>query len=399
MKHGIGFTTVAVVFGAVIIAPALNAQGRQCSGNGDVIGSFGFSASRSGFALIGATAAGPNSPAGTGPLIPVGATPPGTIGATIIPFPVTPPGTTAATVVGSNTSIGHLLAGIENPNVFSSIGRVFADGMGNLYSSPTNGLMTNILVGSYNVTTGCYITMTLTDPFVTTSGSTTVTTSSTGTQVTLDGFVSLNGSELDMVGFNGALITFKKTAQAGNCDNTSLSGNYTVIGNGFYLASAGNGITTTTGGTTTGGATGTTTPGTTTPTPLCTNPAGATTTTGTTTACVGAFNSGVTGTAGTPFTVLGRFVASGNGILTSDAAGQLAPVGLNITGSYSVSADCTGTAHFVDQGGVTRNISFVLVNRAAECFVGASPQSSTRQELDFVFNDPGVFGGGSAQLE
>src|SRR5450756_157834 len=98
MKQGIGFGTVAGVLlaGSVLLAPAL--QARQCSGNGDVVGSYGFTGSRSGFFLLGATAAGPNSPSGSGPMIPV---------------PVTPPGTSGTTVAftGSNTGIGNLLSG------------------------------------------------------------------------------------------------------------------------------------------------------------------------------------------------------------------------------------------------------------------------------------------------
>ena len=72
----IRFTSVTtLLLGAIISAPVL--QARQCTGNGDVIGSFGFSASRSGFFLLGATQ-------GTsGLLVPVPTTPPGTTGAMI----------------------------------------------------------------------------------------------------------------------------------------------------------------------------------------------------------------------------------------------------------------------------------------------------------------------------
>src|SRR5260370_32831365 len=159
MKHGIVFASVAIL-ATGLLARSLEAQGRLCSGNGDVVGSFGVLASRSDFFLLGATQAATNTPSGLGPMIPVAVTPPGTTGATA-PF------------AGSNTGVGRLLTGLQNPNVFSSIGRAFADGMGNLYSSPTAGLMTNIQVGSYTVTTSCSITVTLTDPFLTTAPPTT----------------------------------------------------------------------------------------------------------------------------------------------------------------------------------------------------------------------------------
>ena len=274
MKHGIVFASVAIL-ATGLLAPSLEAQGRLCSGNGDVVGPFGVLASRSDFFLLGATAAGSNSPSGLGPMIPVAVTPPGTTGATV-PF------------AGSNTGVGRLLTGLQNPNVFTSIGRVFADGMGNLYSSPTTGLMTNILVGSYTVTTSCSITVTLTDPFVTTAGTTTVATSvASAPSVTLPGYVTLGGMEIDLVGANGATVVLRRTAQAGNCSNSSLTGNFTMFGSGFYTASAGNGITVSINGIT-----------------------GTTTTTTSTTP--GAFASGTTSTLGTPFNVLGRFGADGS---------------------------------------------------------------------------------------
>jgi len=393
-RTGFGSIAVTLLVGAILTASGL--QARQCSGNGDVVGSYGFTASRSGFYLLGATAASPTSPTGTAPMIPVAVTPPGTNGTT-----------TTAPFIGSNTAIGNLLAGIANPNVFSIVGRLFADGMGNLYASPTTGLMTNDLAGTYTVNTSCSITMTLTDPFVTGSTSTQtpglVTTP--GTAYTLNGYVTGNGAELDMYGQNGSVITFLKTSQGGNCTNASVFGTYTLTGTGFYLPSAGNGFVAP--GTIVGQSNPVTPVATTGQLPACMN--GTTTIPGpqpgqTSATCIGAFSSGVSSALGTPFSVLARLVADGSGHLTTDTSGQQSP-GQNIGGTitnpstYSVNADCTGTAHLADAAGITRNVSFILVNQAAQCFVGASPQSSTRQELEFVFSDPGVIGSGVAQLQ
>jgi len=176
MKKGTHFTTViAVLMGMVLLAPML--QARTCSGNGDVIGSYGFVGSRSGFFLLGATAPGTTT---TGPLIPLPATAPATTGAT--------------TVTGSNTPIGALVAGLGNRNVFSAAGRVFADGMGNFYAAPAvGGLTMNTLVGTYKVTTDCGIVVTLSDPF--TGGASTTT-------LTLEGEIldSATSNEIDLVG-------------------------------------------------------------------------------------------------------------------------------------------------------------------------------------------------------
>src|SRR6266446_5360985 len=99
MKNGTHFTTVAtVLFGMVLLAPIL--QARTCSGNGDILGSYGFIGSRSGFFLLGATAPGTTTASASAPLIPV---------------PALPPGSTAATTVtGSSTPFGSLVAGLAN---------------------------------------------------------------------------------------------------------------------------------------------------------------------------------------------------------------------------------------------------------------------------------------------
>jgi hypothetical protein len=415
MKHRIGLGTAATVMiaNSVLLVPAL--QARQCSGNGDIVGSFGYTASRSGYYLLGATAAGNNAPNGASLMIPVPATPPGTA---MVGVPVTPPGTSGSTgtttsFIGSNTSVGNLLTGLENPDVFAGVGRLFADGMGNLYASPTTGLMTNILAGSYTVSTNCYITMTISDPFASTTtgttpgGTTTTATTTTASPATLTGYVSASGLQIDAIGTNGALVRLRRISQGGNCNNSYLNGAFTVTGSGFYTASAGNGLVVSgTTGTGTGTGTGTVGTGTTTTTTNPTTPCASgqstpVTTTGTviTPTCVGAFSSGVTTTLGTPFNVLARFVADGSGNLTTDVAGQQASTGQAITGSYAVNADCTGTAHMVDAAGITRNISFVVVNQADQCYIGSAPQGSARQELDFVFSDSGVTGSGVAQLQ
>jgi hypothetical protein len=226
--------------------------------------------------------------------------------------------------------------------------------------------------------------MTLTDPFLTNSATQTTTP---GLPITLTGYVSSNGAELDMFGANGAVITFLRTSQG--CNNSSINGDFTVSATGFYLPSAGNGQTV---------------PGTTVGQPVIT-PTGQTgpclngqAAVAGQAGCTGAFTSGATGTLGTPFSLLARFVADGTGILTSDFSGLQSP-GQNVTGSYSVNADCTGTAHVVDAAGIARNISFVLVNQAAQCSLGASPQGLARPALEFVFSDPGVIGAGIAQLQ
>src|SRR5207244_2104376 len=90
-------------------------------------------------------------------------------------------------------------------------------------------------------------------------------------------------------------------------------------------------------------------------------------TTPSTTTTGGAFIPGVGSPMGTPFIVLGRFVADGAGNLVTDFSASTSPVKKSITGTYTVNDDCTGTARIADSTGLARSISFVLVNEAAAC--------------------------------
>src|SRR5882724_4262824 len=96
-------TAMALLCGVVLVSPHL--QARTCSGTGDVLGSYGFTASRAGFFLLGATPPGTTA-LGAGPLIPVAVTPGGTTG-------------TTTTTNFSNTAIGALVSGLSTPRVFA----------------------------------------------------------------------------------------------------------------------------------------------------------------------------------------------------------------------------------------------------------------------------------------
>jgi len=370
-------TMASLLMSASLLTPKLEA--RTCSGNADVIGSYGFTASRAGFFLLGAT-------------------PPGTAGGPLIPVPIIPPGTGGGAVIGSNTPIGSLVAGLANRNAFASVGRIFADGMGILYASSTTGtLTTNTIVGTYIVSSDCSVTMTIGDPF----GSKGSQTGSTGgivggtttvfvgtNPISLEGLIVTSGvsDEIDLVptGSNslGASLTLIKTSQFNACSNASVNGSYSVIGQGLLTP----GTSTTTIGGTTGGTGGTT------------GGLGGTTTGGTTTNATGtgAFVSGVTGSLGTPFLVFGRTVADGAGNLLTDVPSTTSPVKRSITGTYTVNADCTGTARLQDISlGVVRNVSFVLVSQGPANLL----QTVARQTLEFVFIDPGVLGSGEAKQQ
>jgi len=253
--------------------------------------------------------------------------------------------------------------------VFSAVGRVFFDGIGNIYASQSTTLLTNTKVGTYNVTPDCSITMSLNDPFATGAVGPVGTGTTTTGSVNLEGEIldTLDTGEIDLVSTGtssaGAVVTMVKTAQFSSCTNASLSGNFGAVGQGMVVSG------TTTTGTTTTGQVGLT--------------------------ATGAFSSGVTTTLGTPFNLLGRFVADGSGNFVTDLSGTNSPLKRSLTGTYVVNQDCTGTAHLLDSAGTARNISFILVNSAGLACV----QTSVRQQLQFVFTDTGVIGTGVAQQQ
>src|SRR5437773_3990962 len=134
--------TVAVLLGTVSLTSAL--QARTCSGNGDIIGSYAFFGSRGGFFLLGSTPPGSTSASG---VTPIGVTPPGTTSVTgpLIPIGVTAPGSTAAAI--SINPWSKFIASLAGNTAFSTVGRIFADGVGNLYASDTAAVLpTNTVV-------------------------------------------------------------------------------------------------------------------------------------------------------------------------------------------------------------------------------------------------------------
>src|SRR5438067_415494 len=225
---------VAVFTGTVFLVPAL--QARTCSGNGDVIGSYAFYGSRGGFFLLGATPPGSTSATG---VTPIGVTPPGTtaVSGPLVPIGVTAPGTTSAQF-GTNPW-SRFIASLSGNSAFSSVGRIFADGMGNLYGGDATAvLLTNTLIGTYVVNTECSVTMSIRDPFPATTGGAITTTG--GPTITLEGEIIDGRIETVVTSPNaaGATITFSRTSQFNACSNASLLGNFGIVGSGAVVPGA-----------------------------------------------------------------------------------------------------------------------------------------------------------------
>ena len=327
---------VLMLGGALTVVPAL--QARTCGGNGDIIGSFGWSGVRAlAFVPPGTTAATATTPV---------TTPTPTTHATT-PTATTPTATTPVT--GSATPVGVLVAGALNPGQFASVGRVFFDGSGGLFTSSAPGAAV-LQSGSYTVNTDCTVSATFTDAFTSVSGGAVGLTPAAQPSATFEGVAVQAGNEIDLAqtgSVTGTTLTLRKTKQ--NCSSADVFSAFGILASGYVT--------------------------------------GATTTTPT--------NSGsiVTTAPNVPFTIVGRFVSDGGGNLYEDNIGISSPLTKReITGTYTVNTDCTGSATLIGSDGVKRGVNFV------EVAVGPTINNAPLA-LELAFTDAGVVGSGFAQQQ
>ena len=319
---------------AIILVP--NAHSQSCSGNSEINGAYALLGTRSVFVSV-----------------PVN--PPGTNGSTTT-------GSATGTPVVSSTPIGSLVGGVIGAAPFAVVGRVAADGAGNLFAAP-NASSTPMRVGTYNVNPDCTITVTLNDVFVGISltppgtsgassgnsmgsgngtgtgagngtgtgtgngmspGTTSATTgSSTPASVQLEGLILGQGAQIDLVdagtSSTGASVSLQRVYEFGGCTDATLTGAF-----GLVAQIASTGSTSTGTGSATGGTTG---------------------------------NGSLTSS---PF--VGRLNADGAGMFTTDALAAQSPLtALQLTGTYTVNADCSGTAQISNNSGTMYSADFVIV--------------------------------------
>jgi len=270
MKRISAVLRAGTVMLAVAIVPALHA--RSCGSNGDLVGSFGWLATRT---------------------------------SQFVAVPVLPPGT----AVGSSSPIGGLVAGAVNNTAFASVGRVFLDGNGTIFATPTSGGV-QTSVGTYNVNGDCTVSVTLVDAFQAPAA-----TAIAPAQVsaTFEGVVVSNGNEIDLTQTGasaGTTIILRKTRQS--CTTSDVFDSFGISAGGLQ-----NGATT------------------------------------------------------ASFNILGRFVADGAGNLVEDATGQASPLtNRKITGSYTVNSDCTGTLSLITADGKKRAANLVIVTKGSDLSSG-----------------------------
>jgi hypothetical protein len=188
--HRLQRAVIILLSGAAIV-PTLTA--RNCGGNGDLAGSFGWLGIRTSDFVTSAAIT---------------------------------PGTTTA---GSSTPIGTLIAGVVNTAAFASVGRVFLDGNGRVFAtSAPGGIQTP--AGTYTVNLDCTVSATLTDAFATPGFPGLAPTQASAT---FEGVMVEGGNEIDLTQTGssaGTIVTLKKTRQG--CTNGGVSSSFGISATG-----------------------------------------------------------------------------------------------------------------------------------------------------------------------
>ena len=328
---------------ATMLVP--NAHGQSCSGDSELNGAYALLGSRSVFASVSVT-------------------PPGTTGSTSM-------GSTGTPVV-SSTPVGSLVGGVTGLSPFAVIGRVAADGAGNLFAAPSAS-STPQQVGTYTVNPDCTISVTLNDVFVGisitppgTSGaasgnsgsssgtgmSSSSTTTAAGSaaptpaSIKLEGLVLAQGAQIDLMqtgaSDTSATVTMQRVFQFGGCTDATLTGVFGLVSQINSTVPTSSGTT----GSTSGG--------------------------------------NVDNGSLTASSFIGRLNADGAGNFTTDALAAQSPLAaLQLTGTYTVNPDCSGTAQFANSSGTTYGADFVIVQSLNGSGM-AGPQRS-EPELLFTF--------------
>jgi hypothetical protein len=340
MMKQILLCVLAGTFGLLTLAPTLCAQ--ACY-NSAVAGAYGFVGSRA----VAAAATTGTGMGGTG-------TSTGT-------------GSTGAPTV-SATPIGVLLGDMSGTTGFGVVGVLFFDGAGNISATATAAMnqttnqTTNkqTQVGTYSVNQDCTITMTVSDVFLTATGMPVTTpggggggrnTSSTPLTATFEGVVLGGGSAIDLAEAGpttGVTVELRKMIQTTGCTNARFAGTY------GFMAQVFSGLPLSAPGT-----------------------------------------NGSTETPSATFPTVARFFADGAGNVTvNNVAPTSSSSNRQLTGTYTVNSDCTGTATLTSSSGVNETADFVLVQSVASQTLGGVCASSTvvSPEVLFEFTTAGVQG-------
>ena len=234
----------------------------------------------------------------------------------------------------SATPIGVLLGSALGTAPFAVAGRIVADGQGGLYAAPAEAVYITTRVGSYSVTPECTVRLTITDGFLPVD---LIAPPTPGT-VQFTGVLQSRGGESNLIqssGGNGTAISLTRAHVANSCSNATFSGPYGLAASGVDWTAA--------------------------------------------------TEEQSKGDSLSIFSLVGRIISDGVGNLYLQDGTQ--GTALQLTGTYSLLADCTGTAKITD-GKTKFAISFVLTQANAAQNFTASGVSFSRPVMRFVIVDP-----------
>ena len=234
----------------------------------------------------------------------------------------------------SATPIGVLLGSALGTAPFAVAGRIVADGQGGLYAAPAEAVYITTRVGSYSVTPECTVPLTITDGFLPVD---LIAPPTPGT-VQFTGVLQSRGGESNLIqssGGNGTAISLTRAHVANSCSNATFSGPYGLAASGVDWTAA--------------------------------------------------TQEQSKGDSLSIFSLVGRIISDGVGNLYLQDGTQ--GTALQLTGTYSLLADCTGTAKITD-GKTKFAISFVLTQANAAQNFTASGVSFSRPVMRFVIVDP-----------
>jgi len=265
----------------------------------------------------------------------------------------------------SNTTIGQLIENINGGGAFGSAEVFYFDGAGNISVVPSpipaDGIFVN--VGTYSVNSDCTINVTLTDVFNAATSGPGVTTP-VQASLNLVGLILGGGSEIDLsmplsassthtstVIIPGEFVTRLNIQMIRSfpygCSAADLTGAYGLVGAGFALVNG----TAATGNTTTI----------------------------------------------QPATFYASLIFDGNGDVLMETANPLSPLAtVQYTGTYNVSADCSGTMSLtsfslIPSQGVSVSppafsVNFVIIPTAAYVTAGRVTLNGSANRASLLFN-------------
>ena len=234
----------------------------------------------------------------------------------------------------SATPIGSLLRSALGTAPYALAGRIVADGQGGLYAAPAEAVYITTRVGSYSVAPECTLRLTITDGFLPID---LIAPPTPGT-AQFTGVLQSRGGESNLIqssGGNGTAISLTRAHVANSCSNATFSGAYGLAATGVDWTAA--------------------------------------------------TEAQSKGDSLAIFSLVGRIISDGAGNLFLQEGTQA--TALQLTGAYSLLADCTGTARITD-GKTKFAIGFVLTQANAAQNFTASGVGFSRPVMRFVIVDP-----------